>query len=126
MPASTGGPSFYVRNRLSARECGPAPKWDANLTQRGRRHSYEDAAIKAFRSDSQFLDQLRRFGKPWRGVQERLKEELPDLLSDRDKIAYGLVPKAMNAVFGQQETAWKTEKRPAKSGSGYTTWIVVI
>ena len=88
--------------------------------------SYEDAAIKAFRSDSQFLDQLRRFGKPWRGVQERLKEELPDLLSDRDKIAYGLVPKAMNAVFGQQETAWKTEKRPAKSGSGYTTWIVVI
>ena len=88
--------------------------------------SYEDAAIKAFRSDSQFLDQIRRFGKPWRGVQERLKEELPDLLSDRDKIAYGLVPKAMNAVFGQQETAWKTEKRPSKSGSGYTTWIVLI
>jgi hypothetical protein len=29
-------------------------------------------------------------------------------------------------TIGQQETAWKTEKRPAKSGSGYTTWIVVI
>src|SRR3990172_6768433 len=53
--------------------------------------SYEDAAIKAFRSDGQFLKKLRRYGVPWRGVQKRLMEELPDLLSDRDKVAYGLV-----------------------------------
>jgi len=88
--------------------------------------SYEGEAIKAFRSDRQFLEKLRRYGVPWRGVQERLKEELPNLLSDRDKIAYGLVPKAMDVVFGEQETAWKTERRPSKSGSGYTTWIVII
>jgi hypothetical protein len=88
--------------------------------------SYEDTAIKAFRSDGKFLEKLRRYGVPWRGVQERLKEELPDLLSDRDKIAYGLVPKAMAAVFGQQETAWKTQRQPSKGGSGYTTWIVII
>ncbi len=88
--------------------------------------SYEGAAIKAFRSDHQFLERLRRYGVPWRGVQERLKEELPDLLSDRDRIAYGLVPKAMDAVFGQQETVWKTERRPSRNSSGYTTWIVVI
>ena len=88
--------------------------------------SYEGEAIKAIRSDRQFLEKLRRYGVPWRGVQERLKGELPDLLSDRDKIAYGLVPKAMDAVFGQQETAWKTERRPSKSGSGYTTWIMII
>ena len=47
---------------------------------------------------------------------------VPDPLPDRDKIAYGLVPKAMDTFFGQQGTAWKTEK--SKSGSGYTTWIV--
>ncbi len=88
--------------------------------------SYEGEAIKAFRADQQFLKKLRRYGVPWRGVQERLKEELPDLLSDRDKIAYGLVPMAMDAVFGKQEMAWKTERRPSKSGSGYTTWIVII
>jgi hypothetical protein len=88
--------------------------------------SYEDAAIKAIRSDEQFLKKLRLYGVPWRGVQERLKEELPELLSDRDKIAYDLVPKAMDAVFGQQETVWKTERRPSKRGSGYTTWIVII
>ena len=88
--------------------------------------SHEGAAIKAFRSDRQFLENLRRYGVPWRGVQERLKEELPDLLPDRDEIAYSLVPKAMDATFGEQKTAWNTERRPSKSGSGYTTWIVII
>jgi hypothetical protein len=29
-------------------------------------------------------------------------------------------------VFGQQETSWKTERRPSKNGSGYTTWILII
>jgi len=88
--------------------------------------SYQGEVIKAFRADRQFLEKLRRYGVPWRGVQERLKGELPNRLSDRDKVAYGLVPKAMEAVFGQQEVAWKTERRPSKSGSGYTTWIVII
>jgi hypothetical protein len=88
--------------------------------------SYEEAAIAAFRSDGQLLDKLRQYGMPWRGVQEQLKQALPDVLSDRDQIAYGLVPKAMNAVFGQQVTTWNTEKRRSKSGTGYTTWIVII
>jgi hypothetical protein len=87
--------------------------------------SYEGAAIKALGSDLQFLQRLQRRGIPWRGVQERLKEELPEHLLDRDQIAYKLVPKAMDIVFGQQKTAWKTEKRPAKSSRGYTTWIVI-
>ncbi|MBN1857803.1 DUF87 domain-containing protein [Candidatus Bipolaricaulota bacterium] len=88
--------------------------------------TYEEAAIESFKSDEDFLSKLRTNGMPWRGVQERLKEVLPDVLSDRHQIAYGLVPKAMVAVFGEQHSGWKTEKRPAKSGSGFTTWIVVI
>lgn len=88
--------------------------------------TYEDATIEQFKADASFLDRLRRSGVPWRGVQEQLKNTLPDVLSDRDQIAYGLVPKAMTAVFGKQETGWKTEKRPAKGGVGSTTWIVVI
>jgi hypothetical protein len=87
--------------------------------------SYEDAAINGLRADKQFLDDLRAKGKPWRAVQERLKEGLPDVLSDRDNIAYRLVPKAMNSIFGQQNTGWKSEKRPPSSGSKPTTWIVV-
>lgn len=88
--------------------------------------SYEDAAINALRADKKFLDELRAKGKPWRAVKERLKEALPDVLSDRDNIAYRLVPKAMNSIFGQQDTGWKSEKRPPSSGSKPTTWIVVV
>jgi len=88
--------------------------------------SDEVAAIKAFGSDLQFLEKLRNYGAPWGGVQERLKEALPERLVDRDDIAYRLVPKAMNAVFGLRNTAWETERRPSKSGNGFTTWIVII
>jgi hypothetical protein len=88
--------------------------------------SYPEATIKAFGSDRQFLEKLRCYGLPWRGVQERLKEELPENLIDPDNIAYSLVPKAMDAVFGKQNTAWMTEKRPSKSDNGLTTWIVII
>lgn len=87
--------------------------------------SEEGAAIEAFRADQRFLERLRDNGQPWRGVQERLKEELPPHLVGREDVAYGLVPKAMSAVFGRQGFAWSTEKRPAKSGSGETTWVVV-
>jgi hypothetical protein len=87
--------------------------------------AYEGAAIDAFRADLRFLERLQQKGMPWRGVQERLKEELPNHLPDLDNVAYDLVPKAMNITFGQQEAAWGTEKRPSKSGTGLTTWIVV-
>ncbi|MGD9670757.1 MAG: hypothetical protein AB7U75_17215 [Hyphomicrobiaceae bacterium] len=87
--------------------------------------SEEVAAIEAFRVDLRFLESLQQNGMPWRGVQERLKEELPHHLPTLDRIAYELVPIAMSAVFGEQGAAWGTEKRPSKSGSGLTTWIVV-
>ncbi len=88
--------------------------------------SDEAAAIEAFGSDLQLKTRLRNHGVPWRGVQERLKQELPGRGSDRDDVAYQLTPKAMDAVFGPQGAAWKTEKRPSKSGRGFTTWIVII
>lgn len=88
--------------------------------------SLEEEAIAALTSDRQFLERLRQFGVPWRGVQERLKQELPPSVGDRDRTAYALVPKAMNAVFGQQEHGWTTEKRPSKSGTGETAWIKVV
>jgi len=88
--------------------------------------TYEDASIEAFKNNKSLLNRLKQYGVPWKGVQEPLKDSLPDLLSDRDNIAYRLVPKAMTAVFGEQEVGWKTERRASKSGSGLTTWVVVI
>jgi hypothetical protein len=86
----------------------------------------DEAAIEAFNSDKQFINKLQKFGVPWRGVQEKLKEALPEHVSDRNNIAYKLVPKAMNTVFGKQNNAWKTEKRPSKNGNGQTTWVVTL
>jgi len=89
--------------------------------------TYERAAIEAFKEDTKFLERIRTSGMPWRGVLERLKKELPEVLSDRDQIAYGLVPKAMTEVFGAQDTGWKTERRPSRSREGaFTTWVVVL
>ena len=88
--------------------------------------SHEGAAIKALGSDELFLRKLKKHGVPWRGVQERLKKELPEGRVDRDDVAYRLVPEAMNTVFGQQNTAWKTVKRPSKYGKGFTTWVVIV
>lgn len=85
----------------------------------------EAAAIEALRADHQFLERLQNNGLPWRGVQERLKEEIPGHLADPDGIAYSLVPKAMTLVFGLQGSAWITVKRPSKSGAGTTTWIEI-
>lgn len=86
---------------------------------------HEAAAIEALRTDREFLEKLLLSGMPWRGVQERLKAELPAHLKNVDQIAYRLVPKVMSATFGEQDIAWGTEKRPSKSGAGRTTWIVV-
>ena len=88
--------------------------------------SHEGDAIDAFRSDAKFLERIRRRGVPWRGVQERIKQELPDSLPNRDQIAYELVPRAMNAAFGAQSSHWDTVKRPSRSGSGKTTWIISV
>jgi len=87
--------------------------------------AHESTAIEAFRADQRFLEKLKQKGMPWRNVQERLKKELPNQLPDLDHIAYGLVPKAMNIVFGQQEIFWCTKKQPSKSAAGSTTWIIV-
>ena len=89
--------------------------------------TYEDAAIQKFKSNKTLLKKLQKDGVPWRGVQEELKSSLPDVLTDRDDIAYNLVPRAMTAVFGNQRTGWDTEKRPSKSNPGRnTTWVIII
>jgi len=88
--------------------------------------SFETAAIDSLKSDTELIQKIRQNGMPWRGVQERLKIEIPEDISNRDNVAYGLVPKAMNIIFGRQEIGWKTEKRHSKSSDGYTTWIVIM
>lgn len=104
-----------------------AEEYDESDEEEDVLQTYERAAIEAFREDTGFLERIRTSGMPWRGVLERLKTALPEVLSDRDQIAYGLVPKAMTEVFGARDTGWKTERRPSRSREGaFTTWVVVL
>jgi hypothetical protein len=120
------GPLSWFFNKSSKKYKSPK-KQSNNISPNSiENKSYETNAISAFSSDQMFLKKLEYYGMPWRGVQERIKEELPYDLVNRDNAAYSLVPKAMDTVFGLQNTSWKTDKRPSKSGNGYTTWIVII
>lgn len=87
-------------------------------------NTYKQAAVAAFKADSQFINDLRTNGAPWGGLKERLKRALPEDLYDRDSIAYQLVREAVTAVLGPQNVGWRTEKRERRDRSGTTTWVV--
>ena len=90
-------------------------------------YTYENAAIERFKQDTAFLRRLAKSGVPWRGVIERIRNSLPDVMSDRISVAHNLVPKALSVVFGEQDIGWTTEKRPAKKkADGSTTWVVIL
>lgn len=85
--------------------------------------TYVQGAIRQLSDDQTFVARIRRTGIPWRGVIEKLKEGLPQVMTDRETIAHQNVPRAMDEIFGDR--AWATEKRPSKSRPGHTTWIVL-
>lgn len=85
----------------------------------------EAEAVEVLLDDKSLMERLEENGVPWRGVQECLKDALPPGLKGRNRVAYRLVPRVMDAAFGPQNVAWRTEKRPSKSGNGETTWIVL-
>jgi hypothetical protein len=74
----------------------------------------EDAALRANLATAK--------GTPWMGVQAAVVERLPSALSDRDQIAYQLVPKVLDAMLGDGN--WETHKLPKKNDPNrMTTWV---
>lgn len=126
----------------SAQGSGPSDKAmpdrkrpvDASSTEEGMEEdekrdaldTYKSAALEKFKSDKKFHDRLQTHGVPWRGVIEKLRSFLPDILDDTNKIAHNLVAEAMNTTFGKQGAGWKTERRDAKNGPRQITWVIVL
>jgi hypothetical protein len=75
----------------------------------------QEQAINALRESEEFNVAIRSGGIPWGRVIGLLKEALPRTMDDRDRIAYSLVPQALNAVFGPQGDTWATERRGPKN-----------
>lgn len=86
---------------------------------------YTTEAIAALRRESRTLESLRTQGVPWMAVVSILERALPDVIdkAERNRMAFGMVSGALDEILGKG--TWKTEKRPKKSGSGMTTYILV-
>ena len=71
---------------------------------------YEGAAIRKFR-DSELAKHLDSGAAvAWGSVKALLKDAMPLDLDDRDTIAYQLVRKAMETVYGSQNAGWHSFK----------------
>lgn len=84
---------------------------------------YTAQAIASLRADGKTLDLLKSQGVPWMAVLSVLEKALPLVIdkAERNRMAYDMVPGAMNEILGID--SWQTEKRPRKSGTGTTTYI---
>lgn len=104
---------FCVQNDPSAKMEGEEQSFDvmANIEQQ---------AIQALQADVGIQGKLKSTeGIPWYGVQQFLIDHLPEHLEDRRQFAYNLVPKALNAVLGEQQQAWETFKNTSTG----KTWV---
>jgi hypothetical protein len=78
--------------------------------------TFEARAINALKADSSLRGRLQAEGVPWGELKGYLADRLPETLDDRDNIAYQLVAKALVEIYGRQDEAWHTEKKPGKTG----------
>ncbi|KUK70372.1 MAG: hypothetical protein XD88_0707 [Methanocalculus sp. 52_23] len=91
-----------------------------------RYEEYITSAISSLNNNMLLVEKIRRNGSPWYGIQVELINALPDFIdeNERRQIAYNILPRAMNKIFGEEQ--WITEKRPKPSDpQRKTTWVVV-
>ncbi len=88
---------------------------------------YQRAAIEHLESDEEARGWLEQGAIPWRGVQEALKRGVPqDSVPDAEQWAYELVPVALERLYGAQDKAWYTERRPKRDDPARTVlWVVI-
>ena len=74
----------------------------------------EARAIDALRADPRLRQKLESDdGAAWGSIKAFFLEHLPEHLDDRDQLAYRLVKKAMDELFGVQDERWETFKNPS-------------
>lgn len=115
--ATTGGPEVTPEVATVATDVPDEP---VDAFER-----YASAAIQKLKQKADLLNRIRTAGMPWMGVQTELLNALPAVLDQQERhdLAFRLVPRAMNEIFG--EKGWTRERRPSKSkAGGHTTWIV--
>lgn len=75
-----------------------------------------EKAKTAIRARRDLLEQVESGkGLPWGVLFYAFKEQLPEKLDGRDKVANSLIPELLNELYGHQGTSWDTERRGAKN-----------
>jgi len=75
----------------------------------------EAKAIAALRQEVQLIKKIESTdGAAWGSIRAFFMNHLPTHLDDRGQVAYHLVRKAMNEIFGQQGTTWESFSHPEK------------
>ncbi len=80
----------------------------------------EEQAIERLRGDVNLMHRISHDGLAWGHLKAFFISALPPTLDDRSSIAFSLVPKALNQMFGPQHEGWHTFKRARTDGSSST------
>lgn len=71
----------------------------------------EARMIEALRAKTELMNKLEsEDGVAWGAVKAFFRDQLPSHLDNQGDVAYHLVKKAMNEIFGVQDTAWESFK----------------
>jgi uncharacterized protein len=84
----------------------------------------QQRAIETLAADDAFLKGLDANGVPYGLIVGLLKGALPENLSDRDNMAFRMVPTALNQILGAQGQGWETQMRDTKDGSRRVRFVV--
>lgn len=79
----------------------------------------EARAIERLGADEELQQRLDGSGVAWGSLKAFFRDGLPDELDDRDSIAFQLVPKAMERLYGRQDIGWHTFKHAER----HTTYV---
>jgi DNA helicase HerA-like ATPase len=83
--------------------------------------AYVKAAFQAVQSDQALMAKLKGDGMLWGALMGAIAGKLPELLTDRDDLAFRNVRPFLDAVLGVEK--WSTEKRPNSKGQ-LRSWVV--
>jgi len=85
--------------------------------------AYKQQAIHGIAVDPRFRDRLLAGKLSWGRAKYLIIELLPETMSDREGVAYALVPDAVSAVLGKRDLNWTTERRQSPDGKSQTYFV---
>lgn len=112
------GPIAKVAN-VEARE-SPVPAGTEEAEPVDIMENIESQSIDALKSNTALIEKIESpEGAAWGSIKAYFLEQLPEQLDDRDQLAYELVRKAMDHLYGAQNEDWEAYRNPRRGHTSY-------